>query len=309
MKVIDSHTEGEPTRVIIEGAPDLGNGPFSERVQLFRDKFDHIRQSVILEPRGSDILVGALLCPPTQNECATGVIFFNNTGYLGMCGHGTMGVAATLKHLGFVETGEIQIETPVGIVKVHIESDHKYSVENVPSYLYRSDVSVNVDSYGQITGDIAWGGNWFFLTHDIEVDLEIDQVELLTEITLKIKDALVKNQITGLNGAEIDHIELFSSPNNTNANSKNFVLCPGNAYDRSPCGTGTSAKIACLATKKSLNPGEQWVQESIINSSFMASYRYNEKSEIIPTISGRAFICGETTLIMQAQDPFKYGIV
>lgn len=308
MRVIDSHTEGEPTRVIIEGGPDLGTGPLSERLKLMADEFDYIRRSAILEPRGSDVLVGALLCPPTDPSCATGVIFFNNTGYLGMCGHGTIGVAVTLAHLGLIDQAEVSIETPVGAVTVEMHDSNHVSVKNVASYLYKENVAVRVPGIGKVIGDIAWGGNWFFLAHEITLPLNIKNKEMLTRHAINIKRALIANNITGEYGAEIDHIEFFANPDKDGANSKNFVLCPGDQYDRSPCGTGTSAKLAVLAAKGELKPREIWVQDSIIDSRFTASYEHNDKGEIIPTISGRAYIYGDTELYRHAEDPFKFGI-
>ncbi len=308
MRVIDSHTEGEPTRVVIGGGPELGLGPLSERLKLLSTEHDDFRRAVILEPRGSDVLVGALLCPPVDPDCAAGVIFFNNTGYLGMCGHGTIGVAMTLKHLGMTSQKNISIETPVGVVAVKMDEPHAAAVENVPSFLHRSDVSVQVDGIGTVTGDVAWGGNWFFLVQQAPVPLLLENCELLTQIARKVKRALVTHNITGVDGAEIDHIEFFSEPLSAEAHSRNFVLCPGDAYDRSPCGTGTSAKLACLAAKGQLKPGEEWIQESVIGSRFSCSYRLDEEGQIIPTIKGRAFVSGETTLLFHGNDPFRNGI-
>ncbi len=308
MKVIDSHTEGEPTRVIIEGGPDLGSGSMAQRLEVFQQHFDHLRTAVILEPRGSDVLVGAMLCPPTDERCAAGVIFFNNAGYLGMCGHGIMGVAATMKHLGLIDTGMVCFETPVGIVKVAVLDDSTYQVENVPSYLYQSNVSIQVDDHGMVCGDVAWGGNWFFLTQGLDIKLDQQNVDDLSSFAAAIKQTLSSQGITGHDGAEIDHIELFGDPACSDAHSKNFVLCPGNAYDRSPCGTGTSAKVACLAAHGQLQPGEKWIQDSIINSRFEATYRINDENQVVPSISGRAYVTGSSILFMQNNDPFKYGI-
>ncbi len=308
MRVIDSHSEGEPTRVVLTGGPDLGLGPLSERLHTLATAHDDFRQAVILEPRGSDVLVGALLCPPVNQNCAAGVIFFNNTGYLGMCGHGTMGVAATLKHLGMTHGNDISIETPVGVVKVHMDGEHLVAVENVPSYLHQADVSVDVEGLGTVTGDVAWGGNWFFLVNKAPFTLQLSNCERLTQAAKRIKHALFAQQITGADGGEIDHIEFFADPISEDAHSRNFVLCPGDAYDRSPCGTGTSAKLACLAAKGQLQPGDEWIQESIIGSRFNCSYRLDKQERIIPTIKGRVFVSAESTLLFHAEDPFRRGI-
>lgn len=308
MRVIDSHTAGEPTRVIIDGGPDLGSGTLLERLNRFRREFDHYRRSIILEPRGSDAMVGALLCQPSDKTCSAGVIFFNNSDYLGMCGHGAIGVAITLYHLGRIELGNHRLETPVGIVNVLVSGRNEASVQNVASYCYQQQVELSIEGLGVITGDVAWGGNWFFLVNGAPRPLQLANVGYLTTVATKIKKLLAERGITGENGAEIDHIEFFDTPESSEANSRNFVLCPGNAYDRSPCGTGTSAKLACLAAKGLLQPGEKWVQESVIGSQFMAHYQLNSEQEIIPTISSSAYICSEATLIQQASDPFVNGI-
>jgi len=309
MRVIDSHTEGEPTRVVIEGVPDLGAGPLQERLQRLAREHDDFRRAVTLEPRGSNALVGALLCTPTRDDCAAGVIFFNNTGYLGMCGHGSMGVAVTLAYLGQVSPGELKLETPVGVVSVELSGPNEATITNVPSYRYRADVSLQVPGLGEVRGDIAWGGNWFFLTSDTPAPVSLEHEPALTAAAGSIRSALHERGITGAEGAEIDHIEFFAEPHAADADSRNFVLCPGNAYDRSPCGTGTSAKIACLADAGLLDEGVQWVQESVIGSRFVGSYRKNSAGEIIPSISGRAYICSESTLVCQPGDPFAGGIV
>lgn len=308
MRFIDSHTEGEPTRVIVEGGPDLGSGSMSERIERFASNFDHIRKTVILEPRGSDALVGALLVESTRSDCVAGVLFFNNTGYLGMCGHGTIGVAVTLAHMGKIGLGVSTLETPVGVVAVDLSDANTVSVRNVASYRYRSDVTINVPDYGRVTGDIAWGGNWFFLAKDTPFPINLENERALTDAALKVQQALRDQGITGRDGGEIDHIEFFSAALSDDADSRNFVLCPGGAYDRSPCGTGTSAKIACLADAGALAPDTDWIQESVIGSRFTARYSLNEQGEVIPSITGRAFVCAEGTLIQQPGDPFAQGI-
>ena len=308
MHVIDSHTEGEPTRVVIEGGPDLGGGSMAERLARLRDHHDDFRRTVILEPRGSDALVGALLCEPTRDDCAAGVLFFNNTGYLNMCGHGSIGVAVTLAYLGRIGPGVSQLETPVGVVGVKLLDANTVTIENVPSYRFRKDVTVQVPGLGNVTGDIAWGGNWFFLAKDAPCSIDLEHERELTDAALQVQAALRAQGITGEAGGDIDHIEFFAAPRGRGADSRNFVLCPGGAYDRSPCGTGTSAKLACLADDGILAPGSDWVQESVIGSRFTASYRPGESGRVIPRITGRAFICGETTLVRQPGDPFAAGI-
>ena len=308
MRVIDSHTEGAPTRVIVDGGPELGAGSLRERLERFRDRADSCRRFAISEPRGSDAVVGALLCEPVDEACAAGVIFFNNTGYLNMCGHGAMGVAVTLAYLGRIGLGIHRLETPVGVVQVELLSPNEVAIENVPSYRHRAKVAIDVPGLGAVTGDIAWGGNWFFLVEQSPVPLVMESLRQLDDAARRVRAELERREITGSDGELIDHIEFFGPPNAADANSRNFVYCPGGAYDRSPCGTGTSAKLACLAADGKLAPGELWVQESIIGSRFSASYRTDESGQIIPRITGRAYVCSEATLIQQPDDPYAHGI-
>lgn len=303
--VIDSHTEGEPTRVVVEGGPDLGGGPLSGRLERFSASFDLLRSAIVCEPRGSDVLVGALLVPPSDASCAAGVIFFNNVGYLGMCGHGTIGVVATLAHLGRIGPGRHRIETPVGTVATELHADGRVTVENVACYRSQRGAEVIVPGLGAVRGDVAWGGNWFFLT-EWSGPIALSEVEALTDAAWRIRLALAAAGVTGEGGAEIDHIELFGKPGD-GADSRSFVLCPGRAYDRSPCGTGTSAKIACLAEDGQLAPGAVWRQESVIGSAFDASYR-RDGERIIPSVTGRAWITGDVLLVFDPADPFRFGI-
>ncbi len=308
MRVIDSHTGGEPTRVILEGGPDLGAGSLGERCALFARQFDRFRTMSVREPRCSDATVGALLCEPSDPTCSVGVIFFNTSGYLGMCGHGTIGLAVTLAFLGRLQPGAHRFETPVGVVKVNLLNANEAQIENVESYRYRKSVSVDAPGLGMVTGDIAWGGNWFFLIDGGPTALTLSNVPELTRASMKIRHALNEAGVTGEGGAEVDHIEFFEKSAGSDADSRNFVLCPGGAYDRSPCGTGASAKLACLAADGKLAPGEVWIQESIVGSRFVTSYRNGDAGRIIPTITGSAYICGETQLIFQDGDPFRFGI-
>jgi len=307
IRVIDSHTGGEPTRVIVSGGPDLGTGPLADRCVCFRNRYDHIRSAVVNEPRGSDVVVGGLLCEPVDRSCAAGVIFFNNVGYLGMCGHGTIGLVVTLAYMRRIHPGEHRIETPVGTITAELHESGEVTVHNVPSYRFAAGVEIDVPSYGKVSGDIAWGGNWFFLVHEHGVQLELRNIEALTEFTWAIRQALTAAGITGANGQEIDHIELCGPSRAPGVNSKNFVLCPGKAYDRSPCGTGTSAKLACLYADGKLREGEVWKQESIVSSVFEGSVRVRD-GKIYPSIKGSAFVNAEADLILDARDPFCRGI-
>ncbi len=297
--VIDSHTGGEPTRVVMSGGPELGRGSMAERLERFRAQHDGFRAAVVNEPRGSDVMVGALLCEPVDPACAAGVIFFNNVGYLGMCGHGAMGLIASLAHAGRLGVGTHRIETPVGEISATLDESGAATIVNVASYRSRTGVQVKVDGRA-ITGDIAWGGNWFFLSNDHGADIVLDKVEQLTELAWRVRQALER--------PEVDHIELFGPPSDVRADSKSFVLCPGKAYDRSPCGTGTSAKLACLAADGKLAEGEIWRQESIVGSVFEATYRRDTEGRILPSIKGTAYVNAEATLILDPRDPFAEGI-
>ena len=300
IRVIDSHTGGEPTRAVVSGGPDLGGGTVAERARVFAERYDSFRSCAVNEPRGSDILVGALLVPPVDPGAACGVIFFNNVGVLGMCGHGTIGLATTLRYLGRIGPGVHRVETPVGDIAMTLHPDGRASVRNVPSYRAEKDIAVEVSGIGRVTGDIAWGGNWFFLVSEHGEELHVRNAKRLTEVTERIRASLQR--------PEVDHIELFGPPGEPANDSRNFVLCPGLAYDRSPCGTGTSAKLACLAADGKLKPGDIWRQESILGSVFEASYALGDTQAIIPTITGRAYLTADANLLVDEEDPFRCGI-
>lgn len=307
VRVIDSHTGGEPTRLVISGGPDLGDGPLNERLDRFRCEHDEFRSAVVNEPRGSDVMVGALLCDPVDRECAAGVIFFNNVGYLGMCGHGTIGLVATLAYMQRIKPGQHRIETPVGTVGATLHESGEVTISNVASYRKAANVMVDVPGYGAVHGDIAWGGNWFFLVHDHGLDLALKNIDQLTAFTWAIRQALRDASISGDGGKEIDHVELFGPSQLNNLNSQNFVLCPGKAYDRSPCGTGTSAKLACLYADGKLREGEIWRQESIVGSVFEGSVSVRD-GKIYPSIKGSAFVNSDAQLLLDPRDPFCMGI-
>jgi 4-hydroxyproline epimerase len=307
VRVIDSHTGGEPTRVVVSGGPDLGKDALLNRVERFRNEYDDFRSAVVNEPRGSDAVVGALLCQPVDDSCVTGVIFFNSVSYLGMCGHGTIGVVATLAHLNRIGAGAHRIETPVGVVVAHLDEEGKVEVANVPSYRLNANVTIQVPGVGPVTGDIAWGGNWFFLVREHSEDLVLENLDRLLDFTLRVRDALAEAGITGLGGHEIDHVELFAPSQLAGVDSKNFVLCPGKAYDRSPCGTGTSAKLACLVADGKLSEGDVWRQESIVGSVFEGRVKVIDNI-VHPSIKGSAFITAESDLILDERDPFAMGI-
>ena len=307
VQVLDSHTEGEPTRVIVEGGPDLGGGTLAERLEVLSSRYDTFRSALTCEPRGTDIIVGALLCEPNNPECVAGVIFFNDVGYLGMCGHGTIGVVRSLAHLGRIQPGKHRIETPVGEVDTELKADGSVAVRNVLSYRYRAAVPVDVPGIGTLVGDIAWGGNWFFLVGDHPFELKISRRAEILAAAHAIRDALAAAGITGKDGAAIDHIELFSKPEHPENSSRNFVLCPGASFDRSPCGTGTSAKMACLYADGKLSEGDVWRQESFLGTHFTGSIEVRGDA-VLPTIQGRAWITAESIHFFDDDDPFAGGI-
>lgn len=309
LKVIDSHTGGEPTRIVVDGIPDLGGGTMAEQSKVFREQYDWLRSSVANEPRGHDAMVGGLLLPPHDPAHLCGVIFFNNTSTLHMCIHGTIGLGVTLAHLGKISAGSHVVETPVGLITLTLHQNGSVSVDNVPSYRFRSQVAVEVTGYGHVTGDIAWGGNWFFLMQDQGPAVKRENIASLTHFTSAVKQALADHGITGEDGGEIDHIESFGPPTDpVLADSKNFVLCPGNAYDRSPCGTGTSAKLACLYADGKLAAGDVWRQAGILDSVFEGTVTPLDTRNVIPTVTGRAWISGESIYHFSADDPFHHGI-
>jgi 4-hydroxyproline epimerase len=293
--------------VVVEGGPDLGTGPLAKRREIFRREHDRFRSGIVCEPRGSEVVVGALLCEPVNPACAAGVIFFNDVGTLGMCGHGTIGLVRTLAHLGRIGPGKHTIETPVGEVAVELMPDGSVAVGNVPSYRYRAQVPVDVPGIGALKGDIAWGGNWFFLIGEHPFELTLSRRAELIVATHAIRTALAQQGITGKDGALIDHVELFGPPEHAGNSSRNFVLCPGASFDRSPCGTGTSAKMACLYADGKLAAGELWRQEGFLGTHFTGSIEAHGEA-VLPKVRGRAWITADSVLLFSEDDPFSAGI-
>jgi proline racemase len=308
IRVVDSHTEGEPTRVVIDGWPAPEGATMIERRDHVRDQYDHLRRAVVCEPRGNDAVVGALLTSPVNAGSHAGIIFFNNGTYLGMCGHGLIGVVRTLAYLGQLAPGTAQFDTPVGTVSAELAADGTVTIRNIASYLHARDVAVDVPGYGIVTGDIAWGGNWFFITHADHVPLEMARERDLNRFTQAIQDAIRAQGITGADGGDIDHIEISAPPSRTDADCKNYVLCSGGVYDRSPCGTGTSAKMAALHARGELALGDLWRQEGMAGGLFTGWLTDSPNGELIPHVRGTAFVTGEATLQFDERDPFRFGI-
>ena len=305
--IIDSHTGGEPTRVVVDGIPDLGGGSMADRAARFRGRFDTFRSAVVNEPRGNDAIVGALLLEPSDPSCDAGVIFFNNVGLLNMCGHGTIGLLVTLAHMGRIQSGACRLDTVCGTVEARLNPNGSVTIRNVASWRSAAHVAVDAPGIGRVHGDIAWGGNWFFLCHDHGQQLSLHRLDALTDFAWRIRQGIQAQGLTGSDGREIDHIELFGPPTDDRADSKSFVLCPGKAYDRSPCGTGTSAKLACLYADGKLQPGQVWRQESIVGSVFEGSVSVVD-GQVYPRITGFAYVNAEADLILDERDPFCYGI-
>ena len=308
MRVIDSHTAGEPTRVIMDGGPDLGSGSVAERARVLQDEYHEFCSSVLCEPRGNDALVGALLVEPSEVGCTTGVIFFNTVQNLGMCGHASIGLAVTLAYLGLIKPGTHRFDTPVGVIAIDLKDKHLVSVTNVESYRLQKDVRVSVKGYGEIVGDVAWGGNWFFLVKESPVEIIRENIRQLTDLGLDIRRKLETEGVTGTDGAWIDHIELYGPPVADQSNSRCFVLVPSGSYDRSPCGTGCSAKMACLASDGNWREGDHWIQESIIGSTYSLSYQARKDGSVDVTIEGRAYVTAEAQLHFDPSDPYRSGI-
>ena len=305
IRVVDSHTEGEPTRVVIDGLPQPAGASMAERRDDLRARYDHLRRAIVCEPRGSSAIVGALLTPPVTPDSLAGIVFFNNETYLGMCGHGLIGVVRTLEHLGRLAPGVVRFDTPVGAVSAELNADGSVTIQNVPAYCHALDAAVTVPELGVVTGDVAYGGNWFFITH-LDLPLDLGHVGELTRITQSIQDA-IDEQGTA-DDVPIDHIEVSGPPRRADADARNFVLCSGGEYDRSPCGTGTSAVMATLHARRRLAIGQEWRQESITGSRFTGWLTEGSRGELVPHIRGTAFVTGEATLRFDPADPFRLGI-
>ena len=308
LRVLDSHTGGEPTGVVVDASLDLGSGSMAARRDRFRADFDRFRSAVVNEPRGSEAVVGALLCEPVDPTCDVGAIFFNNVGFLGMCGHATIGLGVSLAQTGRLEPGQHRLDTPVGVVPFEVHEDRRsVTLENIVSYRTHAGVEVTVRGR-TMSGEVAWGGNWFYLVDDHGQELEPENAEELTEISLEMRAELEAQGIAGDDGAEVDHVELMGPSPTDGIDGRSFVLCPGGAWDRSPCGTGTSAKVACLAADGKLAEGEIWRQESLIGSVFDARYRFDDEGRVVPIVTGSAWVTAESTLIFEDGDPLREGL-
>ena len=307
MRVVDSHTEGEPTRVVLDGWPQPRGATMAARRDDMRAHHDHLRRAVVCEPRGHAAIVGALLTPPVTPGAAAGIVFFNNGTYLGMCGHGLIGVVHTLEYLGRLAPGVARFDTPAGPVRAELHADGSVTIENVPAYLHARDVAVEVPEVGIVTGDVAYGGNWFFITHCDAVPVDLAHAGALTRLTLAIQESLRARGITGADGADIDHIEISAPPARPDADARNYVLCSGGEYDRSPCGTGTSATMAVLHARGALALEQRWRQESITGSLFTGWLTAGRDGALMPHVRGSAYITSDGMLRFDPRDPFRGG--
>lgn len=297
---IDSHTGGEPTRLVTSGLPDFGAGTVADQATVFARDFDHYRRAIVNEPRGNDVLVGAALVPASVPEADIGVIFFNNVGLLGMCGHGTIGVIASLPDL----PSTVHIETPVGLVVANRNEDNSVSITNVRSYVVAETVSVDVPDYGVVEGAVAYGGNTFLLVtnHPWRNRISISDVRAMTHYCEAVLSSARAVDPT------IDHVELFAPSQYAENDSRNFVLCPGGQYDRSPCGTGTSAKLAWLYANAKLKANELYRQESVTGSVFTGKVEEHPDGGVVPTITGTAFVTARGELVIDPADALGWGI-
>jgi len=311
LRVIDSHTIGEPTRVVIDdtlvAGLDLGGGSVRERCDRFRERYDHVRRAIVCDPRGAVAMVGVILLPPADPKCRFGAFYVNRVGFLDMCGHATIGLAVTLGRLGHVEPGSFRLETPAGVVGVTWHGGSEASFECVPPRRIHKTLSLDCDDGSRVTGDVATSGLWFFLCRDHGLPVEPAAIPALTARAWAIRRGLEAAGITGDSGAVIDHVVLLGPPLERVNDGRAFVLCPDGAFDRSPCGTGTSALVGCLFEDGVIGEAQVWRQESVLGGVYEASIR-REGGILVPTVRGRAWLTGETTLYFAADDPYREGL-
>jgi 4-hydroxyproline epimerase len=311
LRVIDSHTIGEPTRVVIDeslvAGLDLGLGSVRERRDRFRDRYDHVRSALVGDPRGTNAMVGVILVPPADPSCRFGAFYVNRVGYLDMCGHATIGLAVTLGSQGIIEPGSFRLETPAGVVGVMWHGGGAASFECVPPRRIAKGLALACDDGSRVTGDVATSGLWFFICRDHGLAVEPAAIPALTERAWSIRRALEARGITGDGGEVIDHVVLLGPPREPGNDGRAFVLCPDGAFDRSPCGTGTSALVGCLLDDGILAEGRTWRQESVLGGVYEARIR-REQGVAVPTVRGRAWLTAETTLHFAADDPYRIGL-
>ncbi|MGI9177053.1 MAG: proline racemase family protein, partial [Pirellulales bacterium] len=307
----DSHTIGEPTRVVVDetfaAALALGDGSVRRRRDLFRERYDHVRRALVGDPRGAVAMVGVVLVPPHDPACRLGAFYFNRVGYLDMCGHATIGLAVTLGSLGRIEPGSFRLETPAGSVGVTWHGGIDASFECVPPRRIHRGLAVDCGSGQTVTGDVATSGLWFYLCRDHGIAVTPAEIPRLTDLAWTIRRGLEARGITGDGGEIIDHIVLLGPPSTSGNDGKAFVLCPDGAFDRSPCGTGTSALVGCLHEDGLLAEGRTWRQESVLGGIYEARVR-REGEILVPTVRGQAWITAESELRFAIDDPYRTGL-
>jgi len=326
-KTIDTHTMGEPTRIITEGLPFIPGNNMMDKKNYLVEHFDYIRTMTMHEPRGHGDMFGAILMEPTKKEADIGVIFMDSGGYLNMCGHGSIGVSTILVDEGYVKVEEpitnITLDTPAGLVRAKVEVENKkakgVSIENVPAFLYKENIKIEISELGQVPVDISFGGSFFALVDSKYLNLKIslENIDEIIKLALIIREKInnkvkvIHPNIPDIN--KVDLVEIYGKPTNSIADLKNVVIFGAGQFDRSPCGTGTSAKLAYLHGKNKLKKNEYFVHESITGTMFkgriLEEVKIGKYNGIIPEIKGRAFIIGYSHLIAQEEDPFKHGLI
>jgi len=321
--VIDSHTAGHPTRIVVGGLPKVRGGSVAQKRDYIKSKMDYIRTLLCNEPRGHSCMYGAFLVEPSSEDADFGVIFFSTASYDDMCGHGTIGVATVLTEMNMVRreepTTEVTFETPAGLVRVETKvvggKVKSVSFVNVPAFLYKKDISIDVPGYGEVKGDVAFGGNWFFYVNAKEIGVRVrsENVDALARAGIAIKNEFNKEfDLVHPTNPNISRKLLATSiidipVKNKNADQNNIVV-EGKWVDRSPCGTGTSGRMAVLFAKNKLGLNEDFVNESITGETFrgrlIGETKVGEYPAVVPEITGNAYITGFNHIILDPDDPF-----
>lgn len=321
---VESHTMGEPLRLVVGGFPNLVGKTIPEKREYFIEHYDHLRKAIMLEPRGHKDMFGAILTQSTMPEADIGVIFMHGEGFHNMCGHGTIATNTILVETGMVEVQEpvttIKMEAPAGLVTVHVNVEQgrakSVSFENVPAFLYKEGAEVDVPGYGKLKIDISFGGSFFAI-----IDAKQLGIDICPENSSKLVDAGMAiihaaNEQIKVQHPELEHIktidlcEIYGPAKSEDADMQNITVFDGQ-IDRSPCGTGTSAKVATLWAKGELKIGEEFVYESVINTKFIGKAlretQVGPYKAIIPEITGSAYITGHSQFFIDENDPVKYG--
>lgn len=325
IQAIDSHTMGEPTRIVVGGVPRIPGKTMPEKKTYLEEHMDNLRTAIMLEPRGHKDMFGSIITQPTRSDADLGIIFMDGGGYLNMCGHGSIGAATVAVETGMVEVTEpytnIVLEAPAGLIKAKVKVEDgkavETSIENVPAFLYKQDVKINVPQIGEVTVDIAFGGSFFILVKAADLGIEIDakNSNKITEIGLQIRD--IVNSNIEIKHPTLEHIktadlvEIYGPAKNPKATLQNVVVFGAGQIDRSPCGTGTSAKMATLYAKGLLKENEEFVYESILGTMFrgkvLGTTKVGDIDAVIPEITASAYVTGFNHFVIDESDPVKYG--